>query len=100
MLHITKAEFLDEYRVRVAFDNGREGIADLRPMIFDDVRPVFAALRDMAKFRQLYIEQGALCWPGELDLAPEYIYFLALRDDKSLRGIFEEWGYIKAEVAV
>jgi hypothetical protein len=46
------------------------------------------------------VEHGALCWTGDLDVAPEYIYFLAFSDDESLRGLFEEWGYIQSEVAV
>lgn len=100
MLHITEAEYLTEYRVRFIFDNGREGVADLRPMIFEDSRSVFAPLRDLSLFRQFYIEHGVLCWPGDLDVAPEYIYFLVFRDDESLRALFEEWGYIQTEVAV
>ena len=100
MLQLSDAEYLGDYRVRFLFDNGREGVADLHPMIFDDPRPVFAPLRDKAAFQQLFVEHGALCWPGELDVAPEYIYYLAFRDDESLRGLFEEWGYIGSEVAV
>ena len=100
MLHISDAEHLGDYRVRFVFDNGRRGIADLRPMIFDDHRSVFAPLRDTSVFQQSFIEHGALCWPGDLDVAPEYIYYLAFRDDQSLRGLFEEWGYIESEVAV
>ena len=100
MLHISDAEYLGEYRVRVVFNDGREGVADLRPMVFDEPRTVFESLKDLSVFRQFAIEHGALCWPGDLDVAPEYIYFLAFRDDESLRGLFEEWGYVQAEVAV
>jgi hypothetical protein len=100
MLHISDAEYLAEYRVRVAFNDGREGVADLRPMVFDNPDTVFTPLEDLAVFRQFAIEHGALCWPGEVDVAPEYMYFLAFRDDESLRGLFEEWGYIEAEAAV
>ncbi|MEK6287894.1 MAG: DUF2442 domain-containing protein [Acidobacteriota bacterium] len=100
MLRISDAEYLGDYRVRFVFDNGREGVADLHAMIFDDPRSAFAPLRDKAAFRQLFIEHGALCWSGDLDVAPEYIYYLTFRDDESLRGLFEEWGYIGSEVAV
>lgn len=100
MLKISDAEYLGDYRVRFVFDNGREGVADMHPMIFDDPRPVFAPLRDKDVFQQLFVEHGALCWPGDLDVAPQYIYYLAFRDDESLRGLFEEWGYIGSEVAV
>jgi hypothetical protein len=100
MLHISDAEYLGGYRVRFVFDNGREGVADLRSMIFDDPRPIFAPLRDAAVFQQLFVEHGALCWPGDLDVAPEYVYYLVFRDDETLRGLFEEWGYIESEVVV
>lgn len=100
MLHIADAEYTSEYCIRLAFNNGREGVADLRPMIFDEPRTVFAALKNPSVFQQFSIEHGALCWPGDLDVAPEYLYFLAFRDDESLRNVFEEWGYIKTEVVV
>ena len=101
MIHISGSECLSDYRVRVVFDDGREGLVDLRPMVFEDPRPVFAKLRDASVFRQLFVERGVLCWPDGPDIAPEYAYFLAFRGDKSLRGLFEEWGcYIKDEVVV
>lgn len=100
MLQISDAQYAGDYRVRIAFNNGREGVADLRPMIVDEPRTVFAPLRDLSVFRHLFIEHGALCWPGDVDVAPEYIYFLVFRDDEDMRGLFEEWGYLNAEVAV
>lgn len=100
MLHISDAQYLGDYRVRISFNNGRDGVADLRAMIFDEPRTGFAPLREDSVFRELFIAHGALCWPGDLDVAPEYIYFLAFRDDEDLRGLFEEWGYLNAEVAV
>jgi hypothetical protein len=100
MLKISDTEYFGDYRVRFIFDDGRQGVADLRQMIFDDPRPIFAPLRDTAVFQQLFIEHGALCWPGGLDVAPEYVYYLTFRDDERLRGLFEEWGYIGSEVSV
>jgi hypothetical protein len=100
MTQISDAEYLGDYRLRFLFDNGREGVADLHSMVVDDHRPIFAPLRDAAVFQQLFVEHGAVCWRGDLDVAPEYIYYLVFRDDESLHGLFEEWGYIESEVAV
>jgi hypothetical protein len=100
MVHISGAEYLGDYRVRFVFDNGREGVANMRSMIFDDPRPIFAPLRDAAVFQELSVEHGTLCWPGDLDVAPEYIYYLVFKDDERLHGLFEEWGYLESEVAV
>jgi hypothetical protein len=37
---------------------------------------------------------GTLCWPGERDVAAEYLYFLAFRDDPALQPLFRQWGYL------
>lgn len=101
MLHITAAEYLGDYRVRVKFNDGREGVGDLQPMVSDDeTRSVFAALKDPTVFRQLAVRRGTLCWPNEVDVAPEYIYFLTFRGDKDLRELFQKWGYIQSPVTV
>lgn len=99
-MRISAAEHLGDYRVRFAFDNGREGVADLRATVFDDPRSAFAPLRETAVFQRFFIERGVLCWPGGLDIAPEYLFFLTFRDDPGLRGLFQEWGYVGAKVAV
>jgi hypothetical protein len=31
-------------------------------------------LKDEVLFRRVYVEQGAVTWPGELDLAPDAMY--------------------------
>jgi len=99
MLKISDAEYIGNYRVRCVFNDGSEGVADLHSVIFDDPRPVFEPLRDPTAFEQLSIEHGALCWLGGVDIAPEYVYYLAFRDDERFRRLFEEWGYIRSEVA-
>jgi hypothetical protein len=35
---------------------------------------VFAPLRDLAFFEQVYIEDGVVTWPGEIDIAPDAMY--------------------------
>ncbi|MGO9173314.1 MAG: DUF2442 domain-containing protein [Rhodomicrobium sp.] len=35
---------------------------------------VFAALSDAALFGQVYLEYGAVTWPGEIDLGPDAMY--------------------------
>ena len=35
---------------------------------------VFASLKDPQFFQQVHIENGAVAWPGNIDLAPDTMY--------------------------
>ena len=35
---------------------------------------VFEALKDPLVFQQAHVEEGAVAWPGDLDLAPDAMY--------------------------
>jgi len=44
-----------------------------------DVRPylgrgVFARLQDIAVFKQAFVALDTVCWPGDIDIAPETLY--------------------------
>lgn len=47
-------------------------------------------------FRRLRIddELRTIVWPNGTDLAPEYIYYQAFRDDPDLQATFRNWGYV------
>ena len=36
---------------------------------------VFEALKNPATFNQVHIDNGAVAWPGDIDLAPDAMYF-------------------------
>ena len=98
ILHITAVEYLRDYTLAVSFSNGRQGIADLTDALG---RGVFQQLRDIEQFRQVRAdaELQTLVWPNGLDLAPEYVYFQAFKDDPELRPQFEAWGYMEKPAA-
>lgn len=93
LLHLTHATPLDGYGVKVRFDNGREGIADLTEALEG---PLFQILKDPETFRKFRVDEElqTIVWPNGTDLAPEYIYYQAFRDDPTLHATFREWGYI------
>lgn len=35
---------------------------------------VFSTLKDPAVFEQAFVDDGAVAWPGDLDLAPDAMY--------------------------
>ena len=93
ILHVTEARYLKDYEVEVAFNDGRKGIADLSDTLSG---PVFEPLRDKVFFARLNVDEElqTIAWPNGADLAPEYIYFRAFRDDPDLQEQFKQWGYL------
>jgi hypothetical protein len=59
------------YRLFVRFKDGVAGHVQLRP---EDLTGVLAALRDEQFFGQVFVDHGAVAWPGEIDLAPDAMY--------------------------
>lgn len=92
-LHITNARYLEDYKVAVSFDNGREGVADLADALKG---PVFEPLRNKSEFSALIVDKElkTITWPSGADMAPEYIYFQIFRDEPGLQSQFKQWGYI------
>ena len=68
---------LDDHRLLVTFDDGREGEVDMSPMIKRG--GVFAKLADPAFFRQVSVNSdvGTICWPNGADVCPDVLYSLA-----------------------
>ncbi|BAP55288.1 hypothetical protein THII_0991 [Thioploca ingrica] len=92
-LHITAARYIDNYKVEVQFNNGRKGIADLAEVIKG---PIFETLTDKNYFLLLKIDPDleTITWPNGIDIAPEYVYFQAFKNDPQLQDQFKTWGYV------
>jgi hypothetical protein len=92
-LHITDAQYIEDYKVKVAFNNGREGVADLSSALNG---PMFESLKEKSSFATFRVDEEleTIVWPNGADLAPEYIYFQAFRDEQELQGQFKKWGYV------
>jgi Protein of unknown function (DUF2442) len=98
-LHVIEARYLGSYRVEVAFNNGRRGVADLAAAL---AGPVFEPLRNPELFAQLRVddELETVVWPNGADLAPEYLYYLAFSQEPDLQQQFRAWGYVGSESPV
>ena len=94
MLSINKAKYAGQYSIQLAFNDGKVGIVNLEKTIFSDTREIFGQLRDESKFKDFKIEHSTVVWSNELDMAPEYLYFLAFRKNNELQEQFKKWGYI------
>jgi len=92
ILHITEAKYLSDYKVKVVFNDGKEGVADLSDVLRG---PVFNPLKDKKLFAQLRVDEelATIAWPNGADLAPESVYFRVFKDVPELQKQFQEWGY-------
>ena len=57
---------------------------------------MFKSLKAPEVFRQFRVDEElqTIVWPNGADLAPEYIYFQAFREDSGLQAAFRKWGYV------
>lgn len=67
---------LDDYRLRIRFEDGVTGVVDLVEII--QFTGVFAPLKDRACFVQVYVnpDVGTICWPNGADIDPDVLYAL------------------------
>jgi hypothetical protein len=68
---ISDMRVLENYALWVRFFDGLEGIVRFRPAFF---RGVFSHLIDPYNFSRAEIVNGAVTWPGNLDLAPDAMH--------------------------
>jgi len=92
MLSIIKANYLQDYKIFLEFNDKKSGIIDLKDFVFNTKLKPFHKLQNIEKFRNFKLDY-TIKW-GDLDLAPEYLYFKAFENDKELQPQFKEWGYI------
>lgn len=73
MLHIVKAEYIADYKVKVSFNDGVSAIADFKETILKDKRAVIHSLSDTTLFRDFKVQANTITWSNGVDFAPEYI---------------------------
>ncbi|MBW6513057.1 MAG: DUF2442 domain-containing protein [Desulfuromonadaceae bacterium] len=73
MVRIQEAVYVGNYCIRLRFDTGEEGVADLAEVIgkYKEAR----SLLDQAEFARFYLDEWpTLVWPCGFDLSPEMLY--------------------------
>jgi Protein of unknown function (DUF2442) len=95
LVHVVNAKYVDGYRIEVTFNNGRTGVADFDGAL---IGSVFEELNDPESFRRFRVDRelDTIVWDNGADMAPEFIYFQAFRNDSGLHEQFKNWGYMTA----
>ena len=71
---VAEVKALPGWRLHVRHNDGVEGVVDMAGLVHSPRAGVFATLRDVALFEQVFLDLGAVTWPNELDLAPDRMH--------------------------
>ena len=73
ILNITKADYINEFRVKLLFNDGLEKIVDLKDYIMSKKHPFFEPLKQVDEFKKFQVHK-TLVWDNGADIAPEYLH--------------------------
>lgn len=88
-LEITKAEYLEGYRLLVWFNDNAIKVIDLAGYLH---KPHLAPLKEVGLIRRFQLDLGTIIWEGEIDIAPEYLYNIAVETLRAGDRSQWEWG--------
>jgi hypothetical protein len=60
MLWVTDAAYVENYKIRLKFNNGETGIADLQDIIKNDHRAIFQELQNLTLFQDFHLDMDTV----------------------------------------
>ena len=69
-LHVEDARHIENYRVRLEFNDGTHGIVDLSDSLDGTI---FEPLKNLDYFKRFRLEGHTLTWENGANFAPEYL---------------------------
>jgi hypothetical protein len=84
MQDVKEVRYLKDYQLEVIFEDNARGVVDLKD--YPARGGVFSLFSDMAYFQQVHVKTdiGTLCWPRNVDIAPETLYGMAITPRKAV----------------
>ena len=78
MIRVVRAEYRNDYRIWVEFNDGSSGVADLSDVLWGTM---FEPLKDVEMFRKFEVSPvfSTIIWQNGADLAPEALYERAIK---------------------
>ncbi|HLB52948.1 MAG TPA: DUF2442 domain-containing protein [Chlamydiales bacterium] len=74
MMHfVKKVEYVNEYKLRLTFENGKVKIFDMEDRL-RTAKNMFLPLKDIEFFKKVKCEEGTIVWPNGVDLCPDVLY--------------------------
>jgi hypothetical protein len=73
LVWITKASFVENYRISLEFNDSKSGIVDFSNILN---LPIYKELNDIEKFKNFKLNSWTLEWENGADFSPEFLYKL------------------------
>ena len=72
ILHVTEAEYKEDYKIWFRFNDGASGVVNLADQLYGEV---FEPLNTIDRFRSFRVdpELETIVWENGADLAPEFL---------------------------
>ena len=72
-IHVASVTYLEEYKLRLTFDDGVTKDVDLQDELYGEI---FKPLKDVELFKQVAVnpDTNTIEWPNGADFAPEFLY--------------------------
>ena len=74
ILQITEAMYLDDYKIKLIFNQKIERLVDLEVELNGEI---FEPLQNKEYFKSFFIDCGTISWSNGADIAPEYLYLIS-----------------------
>lgn len=71
MREIIEVEALEEYQLKITFDNGEIKIKDMKPYLD---KGIFKKLKDINVFNNVKIKYGTVSWENNIDMCADSLY--------------------------
>jgi len=84
IVSVVNAKLIKDFKLHIQFDNGKSGVVDLKDVILNDPRKIFESLKDKDYFKNFSLDSWTVVWPNDFGFAPEFLYELALSQNKKL----------------
>ncbi|MBI4926003.1 MAG: DUF2442 domain-containing protein [Bdellovibrio sp.] len=62
---------LQNFKLKIEFMNGERKIFDVKPLF---VYSVYKSIKDNGAFNKVFISNGIVQWPNEVDICPDRLY--------------------------
>jgi hypothetical protein len=73
MIAITSADYEHDYRIKLKFNTGEEGVVDLSDLI--EKYSIAQPLKNIGEFKQFFLDEWpTLAWSCGFDVSPETLY--------------------------